>query len=144
LIELERDRQVRHPRYVLVSLEVDRLPRFSIFEEWDSESSVKFVDQWARSALPAITSPSFDVFNYKVDYSSTATVADLKRVNVGITEEIPRYLLLADTTESRDLVAVLLNNSLAIRPHSYSSTHHRDCWQAKCNCSYSGPACEAQ
>lgn len=76
LIELERDRPVRHPRYVLVSVEVDRLPRFSIFEEWDSESSVKLVGGWSRTPLPPITSPSLDVFNYKVDYSSTATVAD--------------------------------------------------------------------
>jgi hypothetical protein len=116
-MELERERPVRHPRYVLVSVEVDRLPRLSIFEERDSESSVKLVGEWARTALPAITSPSLDVFNYKVDYSRTATVADLKRVNVGITEEIPRYLLLADTTQSRDLVAVLLKNSVAITHH---------------------------
>jgi hypothetical protein len=118
LAELKRDRQVRrHPHYALVSNEMARLPKFSIFEEWDSESSVKLVGEWTRTALPPITSPSLDVFNYKVVYSSTSTVADLERVNAALTEEIPRYLLLVDTAHSRNWVEELLSNTMAITHH---------------------------
>jgi hypothetical protein len=119
LAELVHDRRVHHPRYTLIQIsnEEGRLPTFALFEQWDSESSVKLVGEWTRTAFPPITSPSVDVFNCKVDYSSTATVVGLERLNVGLAEETPRYLLLADTANSRDLVAVLLKNAVAITHH---------------------------
>lgn len=100
-----------------MSKEVGRLPEFDIYEQWDGESSAKLVGEWARADFPSITKPALDVFNCKVDYSNPATVVNFVLVNEGLAQEAPRYLLLADTAHSRDLVLALLSNAAAITHH---------------------------
>jgi hypothetical protein len=96
---------------------VDCLPTFAITEVWESESSAKLVAAWRRDDFPPIKALSIDMFNFKTDYSKSATVADLNRINEAQIAEAPRYRYLADARESRDLVATLLDNALAITHH---------------------------
>lgn len=80
-------------------------------------STVKRVTAWRRAEFPPIKALPIDMFNFKTDYSKSASVADLDRINEAQIAEAPRYRYLADSRETRDLVAALFDNALAITHH---------------------------
>ena len=79
--------------------------------------SAKLVSAWKRAAYPPITKLEIDMFNCKTDYSTSETVADLERINIGQIEEVSRFEWLDDMKKPRDLVALLYDNALAITYH---------------------------
>lgn len=123
LADLKRDRQVRHPRYTLVTKVVDHLPSCSILEEWDSESSVGRVSKWTRARVPLIAKLPIEIFNRDIDFTRTSTTTDLERINNGLAREATRFeyfaaaIANADSADLRAVAAGLLDNAMSIAHH---------------------------
>jgi hypothetical protein len=117
LDELKLDRQVRQPRYILTTKEVDRLPDYAIAEHWVTESSLKLVSEWKRAESPTIEALPIDLLRCDIDFTKSETVADLERINDGQAAHVSRAAFLVDSTQSRTLVGELLENAKAITHH---------------------------